>query len=449
MYHRRSVVAAVAGVVMAVLSLSGCTRSAQSSATLNPLTATNPAASIAGTATADPPPSPQVPVPTSASGPGIVAPRPIALPAKTPPSAEPLVLYSRVMSDLTLGWGTFTSGNRGAIAVTRDGGTHWTRVTVPPRCHSESLPYRVTGRSAYVIGSTSRDDLGSRSSVTLCRTIDLGRTWSVISNFDIHGWPSPPQFLDARHGWLVGATGGGMHSAGNTYVYRTTDAGLSWHEVAARVVTTLPGFGTSFGNLPEGCGLGFSFVTALTAWATAGCGNGSGGTGDVVARYVAVTTDGGYSWHAVTLPRPTFAAGRTGCLVGAACGVGALITTVSRVVLFAGGVDAVGALYVSADGGHTWAVRALPERHVWITLGGNTFFASSQDSGSQWSSTDDGRTWRRRSATALISDPGSTQYETARIGFRTAYTGHGAERFQRTLDAGRHWETLHPLLDGH
>ncbi len=224
------------------------------------------------------------------------------------------------------------------------------------------LPYRVVGRSAYFIGSTSYDEFDSRSAVTLCRTRDLGRTWSVISQFDVYGGPSRSRFLDSRHGWLIAGSGGAMHSAGNTYLYRTTDAGLSWREVAARVVTRRPGFGTSIGTLPVGCTMAFSFVTALTAWATDGCGNGSEAGSDAIASYVAETTEGGHSWRPVTLPRRTFAGRRTGCLVGWACGVGALVTTRSRVVLVGGGADVVGALYVSADGGHTWAVRPLPER---------------------------------------------------------------------------------------
>jgi len=93
-------------------------------------------------------------------------------------------------------------------------------------------------------------------------------------------------------------------------------------------------------------------------------------------------------------------------------------------------------------------VRALPDPHAGVIVRGHTFYASPDDGASQWASTDDGRTWQLQRPAVVLDDPGRTQYVTSRIGFRTTTTRNGHERFQRTVDGGRHWQTLHPVLAG-
>ena len=438
-----------AASVLGGLAMSACTHSAGRGSTPLPAAATSAAVHSLNPAGPDPSRTAPSPYPSqSVPRPPSPEPAPVVLPVKTTPRVASPALSGSVMSDANVGWGEFVRGASSTIAVTQDGGERWTGVVVPARCHADWLPFRVAGRTAEFMGSSALDNLQLNSTVTLCRTRDLGRTWSVISQFDVHGGPGRPHFFDATHAWLVSGVGGAMHSAGNTYLYRTSDGGLSWHEVAAQVVTNnLPGVGTSFGNLPRGCSLAFSFVSALKAWATNGCGQGGGGVDTrVIAKYVSVTSDGGHTWRAVTLPQRTVAGGRTGCLLGAACGVETLVTSGERVVLAAGGYDAVGALYVSDDGGHTWSVRVLPEPQDWATVRGRTFYAARPDGDRQWSSSDDGRTWRRRTPAVRLIDPASIHFVNARVGFRTTQPPNGPGVFQRTDDAGRRWRTLHPVL---
>ncbi len=83
-----------------------------------------------------------------------------------------------------------------------------------------------------------------------------------------------------------------------------------------------------------------------------------------------------------------------------------------------------------------------------MTVRGQTFYAASQNPDGEWVSTDDGRSWRPRTRDAVVIGSTVSQRVTARVGFRMVPTANGAERFQRTDDAGRHWETLHPVLVG-
>jgi photosystem II stability/assembly factor-like uncharacterized protein len=141
----------------------------------------------------------------------------------------------------------------GGLWVTSDGGSHWTRRTVP-------------GGGASAVSFSAPGTGWVAASNGLYRTTDDGRSWSRrLSGTGLNLWTMC--FVDAQHGWVAGGTGS---------LRRTVDGGKTWQRLAT-------GSGASLSALV--------FVDAMHGWAS-GRGGDYPDYWDVLLR----TTDGGQTW---------------------------------------------------------------------------------------------------------------------------------------------------------
>jgi hypothetical protein len=99
-------------------------------------------------------------------------------------------------------------------------------------------------------------------------TFDDGSTWSAVAE-PFPGIPSPYEFQDANHWWLIGGVS----------LYKTADGGRSW---------------ALAGRVPQGLEL-IGVIDAEHAWAFDDFGYGIG---------LALTSNGGITWQHANVPVP-------------------------------------------------------------------------------------------------------------------------------------------------
>jgi hypothetical protein len=228
---------------------------------------------------------------------------------------------------------TTTTGPSSAVTViagTANGGLTWAAqpltMNTIPALTGVSCP---TARVCMAVGSNGSDP----STGVVLTTQDGGRSWA----------PSAPpvgaiavtsvQCVNAATCTLIVSDGTAIWSA------VTQDFGISWQRQ---------------GDLPAGLGGALSLSCSsgggtclVSGFTPTTSGHGQGG--------VAISTDGGMTWAAATVPAGV------GLLESATCdsptrclAVGTTSTTISDVV------PAKGLLLVSADGGHTWTDSPAP-----------------------------------------------------------------------------------------
>jgi hypothetical protein len=120
--------------------------------------------------------------------------------------------------------------------------------------------------------------------VYIRRTDDAGRSWATA--VPVGTVSAPPEFLavqsvdfaNADDGWIE-TTAGEARSIDYSTLFRTTDGGSTWKQVAS------PGTGD------------IHFLSAARGWTTA--------TGEAGSQDLYTTTDGGDSWERVDLPDPS------------------------------------------------------------------------------------------------------------------------------------------------
>ncbi|MFL5620074.1 MAG: WD40/YVTN/BNR-like repeat-containing protein [Gemmatimonadaceae bacterium] len=127
----------------------------------------------------------------------------------------------------------WTSGERGTVVHTRDGGVHWTRDTIPGATALDLRAIAATSAMtahAISIGDSSR----------VYRTTDGGRTWSLRWSATRKGtFLDAIRFWDARNGIAMSDP-----VDGKLLVIVTNDGGDSWREIPAdRLPPALPGEG--------------------------------------------------------------------------------------------------------------------------------------------------------------------------------------------------------------
>jgi hypothetical protein len=256
---------------------------------------------------------------------------------------------------------------------------------------------------------------GNGPTVTwLERTTDGGRTWSIEPNFD----QSSVAFNSATDGWLYGGE-----------LYKTTDAGLTWHRVP---VTGLVGAVVTHGR--------YTWIDEhpkATANSNLGC----------EPTLLLRSTNFGANPRSVPV-QPS---------LGGYCSAQFVATTgLSAYVLFAKRSGAA-RLAATDNGGHSWAIRSVPCAGQVVVIGTEPSLLQVCPYGPLLSmpgvsrvrlfrSTDDGRTWSRTFNGGLLDSNGSLVQSSSLVSWSWTEYLYGREpgAVQRTDDGGLHWRTIFP-----
>ncbi len=212
----------------------------------------------------------------------------------------------------TTGWAVGSDSAGSLILYTSDGGTTWTRQTVPGLANYVLYEVDfVDSQSGWAVGYGGSTPL-------IVHTSDGGTTWTrQTSGVPEATWLNGVDFVDSMHGWAVGI---GPH-AGPTYaslILYTDNGGLTWN-VQSNGVPEGGLEGVCFLDIYEGWATGTSFTSGSgilhtinggTTWTYQIIGNSSDtlgldfvnyNTGFVLGQGTAVslfhTADGGNTWE--------------------------------------------------------------------------------------------------------------------------------------------------------
>jgi len=353
----------------------------------------------------------------------------------------------------------------GALLHTIHGVERW-RVASPllPAGQAVTAVAYVSAESARALSTGSA---GNLTTVDSWSSDDGGTSWIKKGSFTIHGVVPADEggldFVDPMHGWWsVGTTAptGNSEMTGMA-VYRTVDGGNDWNLVAWTDFS-IPGSG----NIPADCHgpspaaifEPASFAGASTGWITGQC--------DGVAPYLAVTHDGGLTWHEQALPvsipssdgpftaPPQFTSSEDGTLLESAPGVGPAAT-----------------LYRTTNGGVTWRARLTPEDVPQAldfinALDGWLLIADSENAGAAgepdlWVTHNGGITWTSLQSAQVNASTGyspRTNLGGLSLDFLTTHLGWAAPAWpseplggpdlMQTSDGGKNWVSLTPAVSG-
>jgi photosystem II stability/assembly factor-like uncharacterized protein len=342
----------------------------------------------------------------------------------------------------TTGWGTTDT----ALVRSTDAGATWHAVT----------PAGLTIKPLFTPAADSLDadhawvaDAFQSPRPGIFHTTDGGRTWQHAT------LPVPLRsagplgvgqidFVDSQHGWALEDLGGG---AGSFYfaLFRTTDGGAHWSGMAGGTLQEPPAPGAYPRNVQA-----IHFDSTSSGWTSVVIYAGPQLSG------IYHTSDGGHVWRKVALPQtgafsggffgvlsPDFFDARHGTLaVAAATAVGLRVTV---------------GLYITGDGGITWAptspltVKMTPgfpgqfsadivdASHVWVIAGSHLYFTA-----------DLGRHWSLVRQSLGFGTIATIDYVTAQMGWAlggalaTGPGGASHTALRRTMNGGHNWTILHP-----
>ena len=291
-------------------------------------------------------------------------------------------IKSYVTYSLTLSALCFLSENsgymvcsNGAVLHTTDGGINWGGLKIV-----EGLCARFASKTNGIIGSENK----------LFRTTDGGDTWySSYYNGDFKSI----YFLNDSLGWAV--------CNPNGYVYRTTNGGLSWSRLPARV----------------GAPYSIFFISDSIGW-TVGYN-----------QQIRKTTDGGLNWVVQGDPNIFY-----GCLFS--------VFFTSETTGYAVGDDALqGGFYYTTNGGNNWQSKIISGCQLY-----SVFFISKEigwtagNCGSILKTTDSGNHW-----TAQSSNTGNAINSIYFVDENNGWAVGTSGTILYTTNGGNNWN-LHPTI---
>lgn len=263
----------------------------------------------------------------------------------------------------------WASGAGGTVVRTADGGSTWTRLTVPD---AEKLDFRdvdaISETTAYILS------IGPGPASRIYKTTDAGAQWTLqFTNDDPKAFFDAMAFRNASHGLVMGDSIDGRFD-----ILITRDGGKTWNRIPEeKLPDALPNEGAFAGS-----GTNVAVLGRDLAWI---------GTGAATRCRILRTADGGATWTIAETP----------VAASPSAGIFSVAFRDPRHGMTVGGdyrkeKEAAGNAAATSDGGVTWtAVKGLGgfrsvvahvpgSRASWIAVG---------PSGADLSD-DDGRTWR-------------------------------------------------------
>lgn len=337
------------------------------------------------------------------------------------------------------------ASGRSVLFHTLDGGRHWERqfATVTAFVTVRFVDSR--------LGILTEQDTGN-SNATVLRTVDGGDHWSPIPEpTETDRQPTLADFVDPDHGWLL-VSADREPIARDVDILRTEDGGLDWSRVV-RVDADHPAAG-GLDEAPRKTALWFQ--TDRDGWLGAVALDGS------VVLYV--THDAGVTWRRSNLPAPPGGWNAGDALLlsrprVSPDGRGAFVVTdlnrldaILRHQLPVAAVPPPVLVYVSGDGGDTWAAPQPAPTGVDPRMAGSGFVDGESGwlggGSALWLTTDSGRTWTRQpslpgghSLAYLAPVDGSVAAAQVVTGSSTV-SGDLPWRLVLTEDSGRTWRPV-------
>jgi photosystem II stability/assembly factor-like uncharacterized protein len=364
-------------------------------------------------------------------------------PASTPIPLDGL--YSVSMRDRLNGWGwSQHADGSNSLLHSLDGGHSWKDVT-PADLPGISEGFFLDAQTAWV---QTFDSASSISGLGL--TTDAGLTWTQVAasvpfnNALLH-------FTDPQEGWAAGYDVG----AGQAYIslYATHDGGRTWTQL---MLTDPDSQDNSTGQLHLCgiCGDTFYYDPARLIIVYGDMANPPSGS-----LRLAVTTNLGTTWKKLSVPFPSPALAAAG-LVDPGMPVffdaGAAVLPVDIVTYNAdGSLKRVLAVYSSADGGLSWTTGA--DVLEGAGSAGSVDFVNATDGfspcgGGLCATHDAGRSWTSNPTSLSFSETQSGEY-VWRFSFFDAFTGWAITTdpnnhygLYATSDTGLTWTKIAPVL---
>jgi hypothetical protein len=360
-----------------------------------------------------------------------------------------------------IGWG-------GGTERTTDGGLHWRDASPPSptnRTKGGYSDFLLDVNHAWVTEATAPPGEGGASSLAVFATADGGKTWGQ-SSVPISGaafTSARLDFIDAQRGWLITdsgltafdkATSSLVSQPLTRAVYQTADGGISW----TLLTTAHQADGSTLGTLAVGCQVnGLTFTGLNDGWLTMGgnCSIGAGGKQPVssapsVGSVVAVTHDGGRTWHAVDLS-PLQSGTDYTC-------VHAPLFTSNRGVIAVdcgrNGQPATSALYATNDAGRSWSSRKLPSASQLLDfVDANNGWTFGGIPLSLYRTTDGGGSWAVVKQFASEQSVSDLSFVDPNVGFAltSRYSPDGRSGYStmwKTTDGGRSWSVMSTVPTG-
>jgi photosystem II stability/assembly factor-like uncharacterized protein len=347
----------------------------------------------------------------------------------TTPIGTPVTIRFIQMIDGATGWGIgHTTGDDNHVLLTQNGGNLWDDVSPPePGIASKHAVGFFFDRHTGWVTYFPTSETPTHTFYTWKTTND-GASWtqSASQSLDISSSASNPPFIDfvsATTGWIMlRHSAAGMHSY-PAYLMKTTNGGATWTEVS--------------GGTVHSCNkTGMDFVDASTGWLTFNnC--------PVTGARVSITTDGGSTWSAISLPEPpAFPIP----FVSASCWSHSpnLLSSIAGAVAMSCRIDPgdptniVHYLYFTNNGGATWTSVPYPGGPLYM-LDGATAFAMGQE---QHRSTDGGASW---TLTSIVAWDGQFSFVTPFYVWGVAEAG-GAYALVKSVNGTSSWAMLTPML---
>jgi photosystem II stability/assembly factor-like uncharacterized protein len=356
-------------------------------------------------------------------------------------SSGGLVTPSDTMTSPTTGW------SAGSLRTT-DGGAHWRDVS--PAAMRGDLPSGADARSYppsyadFFLDSNHAWLARAYSSATSCFdhvgvfiTSDGGRTWvqsapvaaaiQADSQLELE-----LDFIDPLHGWLMVLGNGRL--APDWFVYSTSDGGRDWVPVSQ--LPTMSSF----------CSVRF---ISLTTGYLGMCRNTGGPTATLT-----VTRDGGKTWDTVQLPQPHGSRFTFDAPVFFDQGRG--VVRVTGTVTQGNTETPIDYLAATTDGGQTW--HALPDlpagfgmafdfldsSRFWVLMGDGRGVADTL-----YSTSDGGMTWTLVKSDLPVLDSPTLVFIDSQHGFIIQpgqQIGQGPSTVLVTGDGGKKWTAVNPKV---